>query len=96
MADAMDGTAAPEHIRTQVQTAVDELEAIASANEQLQQQFENNEWSGLGDLAMLRSQLATVNDSLLEIARKVGLAEQVAEALQHNQMVGNKESLGRT
>lgn len=96
MADAMDGTAAPEHIRNQVLTAADELEDIISANEQLQQQFENNEWSGLDDLAEIRTELAEVSGNLGEIARKVGLAEQVREALQENAMVGNKESLGRT
>ncbi len=96
MADAMDGTAAPEHIHNQLQTAADELEDMVAANEQLQQQFEANEWSGLDDLAQIRADLDGARDDLTEIARKVGLADQVRQAYEDNQMVGSKESLGRT
>ncbi len=96
MAEAIDGTAAPEHIRTKVQNAADELEDIIAANASLHQQFENNEWSGLDDLAQIRTELDETRGDLAEIARKVGLTSNVAEAKRNNQMVGNKDSLGRT
>ncbi len=96
MAEAIDGTAAPEQIRVKVQTAADELEGIISANKTLHQTFESNEWSGLDDLAQIRKELDETREDLAEIARKVGLTSNVAETKRTNQMVGNKESLGRT
>lgn len=96
MAEAIDGTAAPEQIRVKVQNAADELEGIIGANKSLHRTFEDNEWSGLDDLAQNRKELDDARESLAEITRKVGLTSNVAETKRNNQMVGNKESLGRT
>lgn len=96
MAEAIDGTASTEQIRTKVQQAADELEDMIAANAAVHQQFVNNEWSGLDDLGKIRTDLDGARDDLAEIARKVGLAGNVGQAYRDNQMVGNKESLGRT
>jgi len=95
MADAIDGTASTEDIAGKLQQATDEFEEIMAANQMLHQEFEANEWSGLDDLTQARAELDRARDALAEVARKVGLAGQVSEAYAQNEMVGNKESLGR-
>lgn len=95
MADTIDGTASTEDIAGKLQQATDEFEDIMAANQMLHQEFEANEWRGLDDLTQARAELDRARDALAEVARKVGLAGQVSEAYQQNQMVGNKESLGR-
>lgn len=95
MAEQIDGTAAPEDIAAKVTQAATELEDIMQANQSLHQKFESHEWSGLDSLSQARTDLDHTRDGLGEVARKLGLAEQVAETLRQNQMVGDKESLGK-
>lgn len=97
MADSIDATGSTDEIANSLFVADAELEAIAARNDRLRQTFENEQWSGLDQLTQARQLISTARDQLADVANKIGVGGQIVrEAHQKNQMVGSKESLGRS
>lgn len=82
-----------------LQQAGDELESIAIDNNQLADAFEQNGWSGMDALGGARDRIASVRESLTDVAHKIGVGgAAVRDARLNNQMAthATEQSLGRT
>ena len=87
---------APADLRDALMTAASEFEQINADNTAAMERFENERWSGLDRLEMVRQRLDGAGDKLTEVAAKFSLADEVRQALLANSMVGTKKSVIET
>jgi hypothetical protein len=86
-----------ETMAANLQVAVAELEMIANANLQLQNDFQGHGWAGLDDLAGANSKIHSVRDKLTDVADKIGLGGQIVrDAHLNNHMITNASKASLT